>query len=113
MAILNGKRSLDEYVQDLLARGQDEIRVQHCIRALAELDAAKSAGFMDGRNRDSDAALMAFELAEVKKEIATLKAAELIALLPPPSLEASLEEDLIRVASEPEPAPAPAVYYSS
>eukprot|EP00658_Telonema_sp_P-2_P010193 TRINITY_DN1383_c0_g2_i1.p1 TRINITY_DN1383_c0_g2~~TRINITY_DN1383_c0_g2_i1.p1 ORF type:complete len:464 (+),score=155.45 TRINITY_DN1383_c0_g2_i1:149-1540(+) len=115
VAILNEKRDLDGYVEDLKTRGQDEIRIHHCIRALAELEAAKTGGFMDGNNADSEEAAMAFELAEVKKEIAAMKAAELTALLPPPTMEQILEEDLVRVASQPAPAPAPApaVYYSS
>lgn len=118
VAIMNGKRDLDSYVKDLEERGQDEIRILHCVRALALLDVAKKGGFMDGVNCGTEQALMAFELGEMKKEIAAMKAAELVALLPPPSMEALLEQDLIRVASQdsqpPEPAPAPApVYHSS
>jgi len=104
VAIMNDKRDLASYVEDLKSRGQDEIRIQHVIRALAELDAAKSGGFMDGEN-PGQAADLAFELAEAKKEIATMKAAELTAALPPPSLQQTLDDDLVRVASEPEPTP--------
>lgn len=117
VAIVNGKRDLEAYVEDLKTRGQDEIRQHNVVRALAELDAAHKGGYMDGQNVDSEAAQMAMELASLKKELATIKAAELVALLPPPSLEALLEEDLIRVASDNSatsaPAPAPAVYHSS
>jgi uncharacterized protein YfaP (DUF2135 family) len=114
VAIMNGKRDLDAYVKDLESRGQDEIRIHHVVRALAELDAAKKGGFMNGASR-GEAYDLAFELAEAKKQIATMKAEELIAKLPPPSVEAQLEEDLIRIASESSatPDPAPAVYRSS
>lgn len=111
VAIMNDKRNLEDYVEDLRTRGQDELRIQNVIRALVELDAAKNGGFMDGANQ-GPASELAFELAGAKKEIATMKAAELFALLPPPSIEAQLEEDLIRIASQTS-APEPAVSYSS
>jgi len=113
-AIMNGVRNLDDYIEDLRTRGQDELRIQHVIRALAELDAAKKGDFMDGAN-SGEMSELAFELAGAKKEMAMMKAAELFAALPPPSIEAQLEEDLIRIASQTsQPAePAPQVYSSS
>ena len=42
------------------------------IRALAELDAAKKGGFMDGAN-GGEMSELAFELAGAKKEMATMK----------------------------------------
>ena len=76
-----------------------------------------AGGYMDGA-QPGPARDLAFELADAKKELSTLKAAELTAALPPPSIEAQLEEDLIRVASDisqgsAAAAPAPAAVYSS
>ena len=69
------------------------------VRALALLDTAKRYDLLGGLTDGTKAAQLAFEIASETKEIAAMKAAELTALLPPPPMEAQLEEDLIRIAS--------------
>ena len=44
IAIMEGKRDLEGYIEDLHVRGQDEIRIEHIKAALSVLDRVRNAG---------------------------------------------------------------------
>ena len=49
IAISEGKRTLEEYIEDLNDREQGEIRIEHVKVALTHLNAFKSKGYLDGK----------------------------------------------------------------